>query len=395
MKKKLTKRSQRNQQQNNQYQLQLTQEEIENGKTWKINLGTIKIKTEIILFLQMDEIFFSIPSRMFVWNVIGETTDLLYGSEDKSFQLNHPIIELHLKSLSSSSFNYENNSIETKTITIQLRKRKLTKFEDLPFYIELSYQSIESPLSIRRNDPDLSIDYSKPLIENSNVIIYQGTFKNENVIIRTYKSIKYEKEISFLKQFIHPNIVQLIASFFGNDGKTFGIFMLPTFTLNECYLKYSFEFHIQIIQNIIQALQYLHQMHFVHLNICLESIVIYEQDNTFEIRLSSLYHMIEENETIDQQKRKEIIENNGFYCAPELYSNEKITSSCDIFSLGKVMYILLNRIEIETIENENKRLKQCIDQNEEYHYEFVQYENELLQNCISQCCDNQPWVNST
>ena len=210
---------------------------------------------EYQLRFQIDEQFFTIPSKIFIWNVLEETTEMINANKEKSFQKNYPYIEISFKSFKSVSFL----STEIHSITIQLKKRKLSKIEDLPFYIILQYQPIQSTCSIRRNDPLLSVDYSKCITENKRYKLFNGTYSNQNVIIKRYESIKYEQEIKLVKQFFHENIIFPIATYFEQHSHTCVVFPSPTYRLDQCYLQYSLHQQIQIIKGIINALQYLHE----------------------------------------------------------------------------------------------------------------------------------------
>ena len=150
------------------------------------------------------------------------------------------------------------------------------------------------------------------------------------------------REIDVLKMSQHPNIVGLIDLFENSDyyyivleymqGKDlFDYIHARHFKLTEQRVK-------EIAFQIIQAVQYLHRYGIVHRDLKLENVMMADTTDTSVPKLADfgLAKMIAPNE-----KANEPFGTLG-YVAPEVLRKEPYSFSCDIWSIGCIIYALLS-----------------------------------------------------
>jgi len=92
----------------------------------------------------------------------------------------------------------------------------------------------------------------------------------------------------------------------------------------------------KIIQQILQAVAYFHELNIVHRDLKPENVLIdKELNNTLKI--------IDFGTSIEVQEHENLTNTHGtsYYIAPEVL-NKKYNKKCDVWSVGVILYILLS-----------------------------------------------------
>jgi len=140
----------------------------------------------------------------------------------------------------------------------------------------------------------------------------------------------------------HVNIVKLLDLFENSDhyyivleymaGKDlFDYIQKRNFVLNEDRVK-------QIGIQIIQAVRYLHEFGIVHRDLKLENIMMSDTSNLAKPKIVDfgLAKIIGPSETADEPF------GTLGYVAPEVLKKKPYTFSCDVWSIGCILYALLS-----------------------------------------------------
>jgi len=140
----------------------------------------------------------------------------------------------------------------------------------------------------------------------------------------------------------HMNIVKLLDLFENSDhyyivleymaGKDlFDYIQKRNFVLNEDRVK-------QIGIQIIQAVRYLHEFGIVHRDLKLENIMMSDTSNLAKPKIVDfgLAKIIGPSETADEPF------GTLGYVAPEVLKKKPYTFSCDVWSIGCILYALLS-----------------------------------------------------
>lgn len=160
-------------------------------------------------------------------------------------------------------------------------------------------------------------------------------------IVDRKKKTTDEKIIEMLKKICHPNIV-VIHSMFQN-GFLLYIFMqwVDEGNLLE-YIRKNGAIEEKEAQKwfkqIILAVRYLHSNRVAHCNLSCTSIMIWKDES---VKISGMSHLNFDSDKITKIKSSIPI----FYQAPEVHSSEPFNPyKADIFSLGVILFIMLNNI---------------------------------------------------
>lgn len=162
--------------------------------------------------------------------------------------------------------------------------------------------------------------------------------KKESMSSEEEQSFKHE--ISILKKLDHPNILKLYEVF--EDEKRYYLVteMCKGGELfDEIVLKVQFSEKeaATIIQQILQAVSYCHNLGIVHRDLKPENVLIdKELNNTLKI--------IDFGTAIKFNRGKEVLKTThgtSYYIAPEVLS-KSYDERCDVWSIGVMLYILLS-----------------------------------------------------
>ena len=144
-------------------------------------------------------------------------------------------------------------------------------------------------------------------------------------------------EIEVLSSLDHPNIIDLKGWF--EDDETIYL-VLEYIPGKDCskYFKKRLPTHIQIvkiIQQLVDAIEYIHNRNIIHRDVKLENILI---DDEYNIKLTDFgLCVVKEHDT-------DIFENHVGtvrYTAPELLGDYGYNESVDIWGIGLVLFLLL------------------------------------------------------
>ena len=154
------------------------------------------------------------------------------------------------------------------------------------------------------------------------------------------EELSFKHEISILKKLDHPNILKLYEVF--EDDKRYYL------VTEECKggelfdqiaekAQFSEKEAATIIQQILQALAYCHDLGIVHRDLKPENALIdKEMNNTLKI--------IDFGTAIKFDKEKELLKTphgTSYYIAPEVIA-KSYNEKCDVWSIGVMLYILLS-----------------------------------------------------
>ena len=146
------------------------------------------------------------------------------------------------------------------------------------------------------------------------------------------------KEIEILRKISHPNIINIYEIF--EDRKKY--YIITEFCeggeLFEQITKKGFYNELEaakIIKQILQAVNYLHQLNIVHRDIKPENIMLLSHN--LDLKLIDFGTALE----VPKGKRLKKFIGTSYYIAPEVIM-EDYDNKCDIWSCGIILYILLS-----------------------------------------------------
>ncbi|CCI42215.1 unnamed protein product [Albugo candida] len=196
------------------------------------------------------------------------------------------------------------------------------------------------------------------VVEKVEHIQTQRLYAMKTINIGGHKRSEFEKEIDILRGLHHPNIVRMLETF--EDDRHFYIIMelAASGTLLETVKTrghaYDEDYTREIIRKLASVIQYLHSRFICHRDLKLENILLQDADQPeLEIKLcdfgaSTLFKM-----GVSMRK----ILGSVVYMAPEVLEGN-YTHSCDLWSLGVIMFMLLSNkapffgsTEEELVEN--------------------------------------------
>ena len=157
---------------------------------------------------------------------------------------------------------------------------------------------------------------------------------------------KFQKEIDILMMMDHPNIIKLYEVFESDNS----LYLI----MEECYGgdlfsriskrieandMYSEKEACEIIQQVLRAIEYCHNVGIVHRDLKPENLLYLhegsEENNPIKIIDFGLSQSINLNQMLTSKV------GTAYYVAPEILAG-KYTEKCDIWSAGVILYILLS-----------------------------------------------------
>ena len=140
----------------------------------------------------------------------------------------------------------------------------------------------------------------------------------------------------------HPNIIKLIDLFENSDQYFIVIEYMAGKDLFDYIQKRNFmlpeERVKQLVLQIIQAVRYLHDFGIVHRDLKLENVMMSDSSNMGKPKIVDfgLAKIIGPQETADEPF------GTLGYVAPEVLKKKPYSFSCDVWSIGCIMYALLS-----------------------------------------------------
>ena len=153
---------------------------------------------------------------------------------------------------------------------------------------------------------------------------------------------KIKEEISFFKKLDHPNIVKFYGFVEGNSQLLIKMEYIKYGTLEQWMKnqKKIFEEEASIIlKNILSAIEYLHSKQICHRDLKPENIMLSRENDLNSIKIVDF--------GLSTQNLNKLINNDYcgtyIYMAPELIEKKLYFISVDIWSIGILMFMLLNK----------------------------------------------------
>ena len=154
---------------------------------------------------------------------------------------------------------------------------------------------------------------------------------------------KVKEEISILKKLHHPNIVKFYGFLEANSQLLIKMEYIKYGTLKNWIIqnkdKISDDDASTIIRNILSAIEYLHYKQICHRDLKPENIMLARENDLNSIKIIDF--------GLSTQNLNKLINNDYcgtyIYMAPELIEKKLYFISVDIWSIGILMYMLLNK----------------------------------------------------
>ena len=124
----------------------------------------------------------------------------------------------------------------------------------------------ENGISIEEDDPELEFNKANKLGDGGEATVYKAVFRNEKVAIKVFKEERNTKEMELLQELRHPNIIELLGTFYDSEKKLSVILKLAIGTLEDKHLQQSDAVNCKILCDAWKGLEFLHKQHYVHLH---------------------------------------------------------------------------------------------------------------------------------
>ncbi|XP_062511172.1 serine/threonine-protein kinase 33-like [Corticium candelabrum] len=156
-----------------------------------------------------------------------------------------------------------------------------------------------------------------------------------------------EREVLILKRVDHPHIVRL-EEVFETSKKMFLVMELcDQGELKKVFLEkgHLTEDETRIVmKKLAEAVAYMHDRDMVHRDLKLENILLSssQEDDTFNIKITDFGLSYVKGGTGLDESMMQSKCGTPLYMAPEVLENHDYSQGCDVWSMGVLMYILLN-----------------------------------------------------
>jgi calcium-dependent protein kinase len=220
--------------------------------------------------------------------------------------------------------------------------------------LQLTYTDISPDLTNLYLKKDNIIKIKREIVTESYVILQtlgKGSYGSVKKVrhknlgdIRAMKIVNkvrrtLSKEIEILRKISHPNIINIYEIF--EDRKKY--YIITEFCeggeLFEQITKKGFYNELEaakIIKQILQAVNYLHQLNIVHRDIKPENIMLLSHTHNLDLKLIDFGTAVD----VPKGKRLKKFIGTSYYIAPEVIM-EDYDFKCDVWSCGIILYILL------------------------------------------------------
>lgn len=178
---------------------------------------------------------------------------------------------------------------------------------------------------------------------------------------------RFKREIDFIEQVNHPNIIKIIDKSIDDERQKYSYTMkLYSYNYDQyiTLVKDLDKFPLQILENIFDALIYLHEQGIMHRDLKPTNILI--NTDPFEVVVADFglgKSMIKESDLTQVG----VGIGTGYYSAPELLNGRPNTDvKVDIYSLGKILDFTIQNLQIDCPQE----IKQVVGKATEYRPEL-------------------------
>ena len=199
---------------------------------------------------------------------------------------------------------------------------------------------------------------------------------------------KIKEEISVLKKLAHPNIVKFYGYVEGNNQLLIKMEYIKYGTLEQWMKNQKKIFEEEastILRNILSAIEYLHSKRICHRDLKPENIMLSRKNDLNSIKIVDFGLSI--------QNLNKLINNDYcgtyIYMAPELMEKKLYFISVDIWSIGILMFMLLNKGKHPFYIKGDKR-DEIANKIKNGKFTFYEEISPLAQNLISKLLEPNP-----
>ena len=287
---------------------------------------------------------------------------------------------------------------------IHLYRKRMKNAVALNYIIELQFRVEKSIFTIQPNDENLEIPKEMKYIGSKagQAVCFQAKYNGNDVCIKCYKEAKIDElEESLLVEMRHRNVVDILGQYFGKNKMIKDELLHPHIIMplaigdyKNLHNRFTLRENVKLLIGCIEGLKYLHKVDVLHLDIKMENVLIFEENNELNAKLCDFGL----SKKINGETEIEIPKNWGttHYLAPEIYLNGKCSKKSDIFSLGRmIQFVLLNMNEMELERECNRISKEIKKKNKSIDY-LPKEQRERMKhtiigsNIISMCCVIDP-----
>ncbi|XP_060659275.1 calcium/calmodulin-dependent protein kinase type 1-like [Drosophila nasuta] len=175
--------------------------------------------------------------------------------------------------------------------------------------------------------------YAVKIIEKTSFIGYEEFLDNEIEVLKRFSRLESEEPLS------HPNIVQLFE-IYEDVSKVY--IVMELFNGGELFDRiakkgyYSERDASQLLKQLFDAVNYLHQHGIVHRDLKPENLLYYSPDEDSKIMIADFGFA-----KMDTSNLMVTVCGTPEYAAPEIFARVPYGKAVDVWSLGVIAYILL------------------------------------------------------
>ncbi|CAM4626641.1 unnamed protein product [Lepidochelys kempii] len=199
-----------------------------------------------------------------------------------------------------------------------------------------------------------------------------------------------EREVSILQQLEHPNILRLYDLFASKAEMVLILELIRGGELFDFIAEKEMLMEaeaIEFLQQILQAVAYMHGRHIAHFDLKPENIMLLEKDvpnPKIKIIDFGLAQKLEDGVTFKS------LCGTPQYVAPEVINYEPLSSATDMWSIGVITYILLSGMSPFQGETDAETLSNVVAGNYEFEEKYFSETTDMAKDFIQQLLVKEP-----